>query len=63
MEEILAILTLPMQWLIMKKDAELPWATRIGRWAIAIGVVAAVVVGVLYGALLVAEKAKAVFGL
>ena len=63
MQEILAILTLPMQWLIMKKDAELPWATRIGRWAVVIGIVAAVIGGMLFGALLIAEKAKAVFGL
>ena len=63
MQKILAILTLPMQWLIMKKDAELPWATRIGRWAVVVGTVAAVAGGMLYGALLIGEKAKAVLGL
>ena len=53
MQEILAILTLPMQWLIMKKDAELPWVIRLLRWG-------AVCLGLLYGALLVVEKAKTV---
>ena len=60
MQEILAILLLPMQWLIMKKDAELPWVTRIARWAIVAGVIAFLVIGIIYGSAIVVKEWKAV---
>lgn len=62
MQEILAILLLPMQWLIMKKDAELPWVTRIARWAIVAGVIAFLVIGVIYGSAIAVKEWKAVLG-
>lgn len=37
----------------MKKDCEIPWYLRVGRWAV-------VVFGIAYGALLIIEKAKSV---
>ena len=60
MQEILAILLLPMQWLIMKKDAELPWVTRIARWAIVAGVIAFLVIGIIYGSAIAVKEGKAV---
>lgn len=60
MQEILAILLLPMQWLIMKKDAELPWVTRIARWAIVAGVIAFLVIGIIYGSAIAVKEWKAV---
>lgn len=62
MQEILAILLLPMQWLIMKKDAELPWVTRIARWAIVAGVIAFLVIGIIYGSAIAVKEWKAVLG-
>lgn len=60
MQEILAILALPMQWLIMKKDSELPWSTRIVRWAIVAGVIAFLVIGIIYGSAIAVKEWKAV---
>lgn len=40
-------------WTLMKRDKELPWVTRIARWA-------ALAFAVFYGVLLVIEKAKEV---
>lgn len=51
---------LPMQWLIMKKDAELPWVTRIARWAIVAGVIAFLVIGIIYGSAIAVKEWKAV---
>lgn len=62
MQEILAILLLPMQWLIMKKDAELPWVTRIARWAIVAGVIAFLVIGIICGSAIAVKEWKAVLG-
>ena len=62
MQEILAILLLPMQWLIMKNDAELPWVTRISRWAIVAGVIAFLVIGIIYGSAIAVKEWKAVLG-
>lgn len=62
MQEILAILLLPMQWLIMKKDAELPWVTRIARRAIVPGVIAFLVIGIIYGSAIAVKEWKAVLG-
>ena len=62
MQEILAILLLPMQWLIMKKDAELSWVTRIARWAIVAGVIAFLVIGIIYGSTIAVKEWKAVLG-
>lgn len=62
MLEILAILLPPMQWLIMKKDAELPWVTRIARWAIVAGVIAFLVIGIIYGSAIAVKEWKAVLG-
>lgn len=62
MQEILAILLLPMQRLIMKKDAELPWVTRIARWAIVAGVIAFLVIGIIYGSAIAVKEWKAVLG-
>lgn len=62
MHEILAILLLPMQWLIMKKDAELPWVTRIARWAIVAGIIAFLVIGIIYGSAIAVKEWKAVLG-
>lgn len=62
MQKILAILLLPMQWLIMKKDAELPWVTRIARWAIVAGVIAFLVIGIIYGSAIAVKEWKAVLG-
>mgnify|MGYP006964119638 FL=1 len=62
MQEILAILLLPMQWLIMKKDAELPWVTRIARWAIVAGIIAFLVIGIIYGSAIAVKEWKAVLG-
>lgn len=41
-------------WVFMKKDKELPWATRLARWGL-------ILLGLAYGVLLVIEKAKEVF--
>ena len=62
MQEILAILLLPMQWLIMKKDAELPWVTCIARWAIVAGIIAFLVIGIIYGSAIAVKEWKAVLG-
>jgi hypothetical protein len=36
MNEIVLYLTPLVRWLAMKKDKELPWVTRIARWALMI---------------------------
>lgn len=57
MEEILAgvsALACGFGWVFMKKDKELPWATRLARWGL-------ILLGLAYGSLLVIEKAKEVF--
>lgn len=41
------------RWFYMKKDSDLPWVTRIFRWAV-------LALFVAYGLLLVIEKAKEV---
>lgn len=40
-----------MRWLVMKRDEELPWVWRIGRWTF-------LLFCVLYGALVILERAK-----
>jgi len=35
-------------WLIMKKDSELPWATRILRWTLVAGAMTALMYSVAY---------------
>lgn len=54
MEEIVHGLAPTLKWLIMKKDSELPWVTRVARWAL-LGF------GVCYGTLMLAEKFIEVF--
>ena len=39
-----------IKWLIMKKDSELPWATRIFRWNLVLGACLGMVLLMLYGA-------------
>ena len=34
MDDILLALSPVLGWLVMKKDSELPWVTRIARWVV-----------------------------
>lgn len=44
-----------LRWIVMKKDCELPWVIRIGRWTF-------VLLGIFYAAGFVAKSFLELFG-
>ncbi len=45
-------------WLVMKKDSELPWATRILRWTLVAGAITGLLLATVYGIMRVIYCAK-----